>query len=671
MKSLRLIFGTYNHQPEGNLPELFERAYQNAYKPFLSLLYNHPRLPVVLYYCGSLFEWLEEQHPEFVMLLREMVRRQQVELLGGGFYSPILSLLPDGDKLGQIEKLTTYLRTTFGVRPRGGWLVERVWEPALARILRNSGLEYTFLDDRHFHIAGIGQTDCHGPFLVEEQGKTVSVLPIKSALVEKIPFAQPPELLEDLRALARDQDGRVAVLLLDGERLGDRDGTQAICNQEKWLKNFFDLLEDNRDWLQPLTPRAEEAVLVPRGRVYFPCLAGGEITRWSLDNERQKSFAEAAKRLRRPDAEQYMQGGYFRQFLTRYPELNLLYSRLLYTHLLVNQMRGDKSRKKSAQDELWRGEQGAVFWHGEGPGGGVFDARLRQASYRAFIEAEKLARSGQSFLPSLIATDFDMDGRPEYLYQGKTMNALLHLRGGGVLELDYLPAPWNYLGTMARWPQPYHRYRYEGCDWYLRQSFLDHFFAPEAQIEAFDRMSYTELGDFLNQPFEVAHLRREHEDITLARTGRLRIRRKDHPFTLQKRFQFKEGLIECGLLLRNDSAVKLDLWFGQELNLALPAKDQTRILALKGSQKRELGCERAEADKLEGLLVRDLVNSVAISLEAAAPFTLWSLPVETVSYPQRGRTRHYQSSCLLLSWKFSLAPGEQWEQKVSLRLAGE
>ena len=156
MKSLRLIFGTYNHQPEGNLPDQFERAYQDAYKPFLSLLYNHPRLPVVLYYCGSLFEWLEEQHPEFLMLLREMVRRKQVELLGGGFYSPILSLIPDGDKLGQIEKLTTYLRTTFGVRPRGGWLAERVWEPTLARILRNSGLEYTFLDDRHFNVAGVG-----------------------------------------------------------------------------------------------------------------------------------------------------------------------------------------------------------------------------------------------------------------------------------------------------------------------------------------------------------------------------------------------------------------------------------------------------------------------------------------------------------------------------------
>ena len=226
MKSLRLIFGTYNHQPEGNLPELFERAYQSAYKPFLSLLYNHPRLPVVLYYCGSLFEWLEEHHPEFMMLLREMVRRKQVELLGGGFYSPILSLLPDGDKLGQIEKLTTYLRTTFGVRPRGGWLTERVWEPPLARILRNSGLEYTFLDDRHFHIAGIGPEDCFGPYLAEEQGKTIQVLPIRNALVEMVPLSSPAEMLQSLRDLAREQGGRVAVLLRGRRAPGGAGGQQ-------------------------------------------------------------------------------------------------------------------------------------------------------------------------------------------------------------------------------------------------------------------------------------------------------------------------------------------------------------------------------------------------------------------------------------------------------------
>ena len=147
MSPISLLFGTYNQQPDGTTAEAFEESYQRSYKPFLSLLYKHPRLHTVLHYSGSLFEWLEDQHPEFIMLLKEMVRRKQVELLGGGHHAPILPLIPDGDKLGQIEKMSTFIRTTFGTRPWGSWLAERVWEPTLARILSNSGIEYTFLDD--------------------------------------------------------------------------------------------------------------------------------------------------------------------------------------------------------------------------------------------------------------------------------------------------------------------------------------------------------------------------------------------------------------------------------------------------------------------------------------------------------------------------------------------
>jgi hypothetical protein len=673
MKSVRLIFGTYNHQPEGNLPELFERGYQSAYKPFLSLLYDHPRIPVVLYYCGSLFEWLEEQHPEFLMLLREMVQRNQVELLGGGFYSPILSLIPDGDKLGQIEKLSTYLRGNFGVRPRGGWLIERVWEPALARILRNSGLEYTFLDDRHFHTAGIDADSCLGSFITEDQGKTLNLLPIRSELAERLPFLPAAELVQSLRLLAAEQGERVVVLLVEGERLGDRQGTYQICFREKWLASFLELLEDNREWLHPVVPRADEHILRPRGRVYLPCLSCADVMRWALDGERQRGFAEAAKRLRRPETEAYLVGGYFRQFLTRFPEVNLLYSRLLYTHLLVNQMRGDKSRKKAALEELWRGQQGAAYWHGTGPGGGIFDPRLRQASYRAFIEADKISRGGQSFLPSLQALDFDMDGKPEYLYRGKTMNALVHQQGGALLALEFLPSPWNYLATMARWAQAYHRYKVEGCDAHMRMGFLDHFLAPETQIDAFDRMSYTEQGDFLNQPYNLVNLRREHKELELMRQGRLRIRRRDHPFTVGKRYRFRDGTLELGVELQNQSAVELELWYGLELNLALPSKEgkEVRILSIRGSQKKELGSERAEAEKLDGLLVRDLRNSVAITLSSEQVFSLWSLPVETVAYPPQGRTRQYQGGCLLLSWKLTLEPGQSWAAKIGLQLQKE
>ena len=102
-------------------------------------------------------------------------------------------------------------------------------------------------------------------------------------------------------------------------------------------------------------------------------------------------------------------------------------------------------------------------------------------------------------------------------------------------------------------------------------------------------MSYAEQGDFLDQPFEVVHLRREHEDIGLARTGRLRLRRRDHPFTVQKRYRFKDAAVECALLLRNDSAADLELWYGLEVNLALASRGEAHLLALKGSQKKELG----------------------------------------------------------------------------------
>jgi alpha-mannosidase len=47
-----------------------------------------------LHYSGVLLEWLEERHPEFFDQLRELCGRGQVELLGGGYYEPILLSIP-------------------------------------------------------------------------------------------------------------------------------------------------------------------------------------------------------------------------------------------------------------------------------------------------------------------------------------------------------------------------------------------------------------------------------------------------------------------------------------------------------------------------------------------------------------------------------------------------
>ena len=61
-----------------------------------------------------------------------------------------MSSLPDRDKVGQITKMTNYIKNKFGCEADGIWLAERVWEPSLVKVLVESGIKYTVLDDAHF-----------------------------------------------------------------------------------------------------------------------------------------------------------------------------------------------------------------------------------------------------------------------------------------------------------------------------------------------------------------------------------------------------------------------------------------------------------------------------------------------------------------------------------------
>ncbi|MDP3177532.1 MAG: hypothetical protein Q8M76_06485, partial [Spirochaetaceae bacterium] len=90
MQKNHVIIGTYNHLPNGAEEFTFEDTYQICWRPFLSVLYRFPEMPACLHYSGTVLRWLELRHPEFIMLLEEMVLRKQIELLGGGFFSPLL-----------------------------------------------------------------------------------------------------------------------------------------------------------------------------------------------------------------------------------------------------------------------------------------------------------------------------------------------------------------------------------------------------------------------------------------------------------------------------------------------------------------------------------------------------------------------------------------------------
>ena len=84
------LFCIHNHQPVGNFGHVLEQAYEDAYWPFLKILSKHPSIKLTLHTSGFLLDWLIENRPEYMELLRSMAASGQVELMGGGYYEPVL-----------------------------------------------------------------------------------------------------------------------------------------------------------------------------------------------------------------------------------------------------------------------------------------------------------------------------------------------------------------------------------------------------------------------------------------------------------------------------------------------------------------------------------------------------------------------------------------------------
>ena len=135
--SLTLVL--HNHQPVGNFGFVFEECYQQSYGPMLDALERHPGVRLGLHYTGPLLDWFKAERPEVIERLRALVERNQVEVLGGGYYEPVLASLREDDRVGQLTKMADEIESRVGRRPGGAWLAERVWEPDVPKALAKAG----------------------------------------------------------------------------------------------------------------------------------------------------------------------------------------------------------------------------------------------------------------------------------------------------------------------------------------------------------------------------------------------------------------------------------------------------------------------------------------------------------------------------------------------------
>ena len=726
MPKVQFIFAIHNHQPVGNFDFVAEEAYQKSYLPFITTLRRHRGIKITLHYTGILYRFFEEKHPEFIEVLRELVAEGRAEILSGGFYEPILTVLPDEDKVGQVRALSDYVKRRIGYDCRGMWLAERVWEPHLPRHLAEAGIDHVVVDDFHFKMAGLRDGALDGYYLTEEQGGLVRIFPGSEKLRYLIPFHRPEETIDLLAALKSTERNRLMVMADDGEKFGVWPETYRTVYEEGWLDRFFTLLEQNSAWLETTTfsefLRKEPA----RGRIYLPTASYMEMGEWSLPTPAMLEYGEILALLKTmPDGAKvrpFIKGGIWRNFLAKYPESNHMHKRMLAVSAKVHRVldapgAAAKMDRDTARmiDHLYQSQCNDAYWHGVF--GGLYLPHLRSAIYEHLVQAEYLAdkalRTTGPVLRAKAAAkkpapssswleiergDLDLDGSEELMINSELLNAFLDpAEGGRITELDWKPRSFNLTNGLTRRREGYHGkilhaatepaaggattihdrvvVKEEGLqhhllyDWYTRGCLLDHFFGSGVDLAGFMRSEYYEEGDFILGAYEAtARKQKDTAVVVLEREGnaaglRVRVRK-----TVLHRASVPE--IAVRYEIANMDAEELNITFGSEFNLSLlagNARDRYYDIAGHVLDKRNLA-STGETNNVERVSLVDEWLKLAVVLSFSEPAVLWRAPVETVSQSEAGFERVYQSSMVMPLWRISLAPGKTWRAEIRLKI---
>lgn len=712
MGKLTLLLAIHNHQPDGNFGHVFQQAYDDCYRPFVDALLEFPPVKMALHHTGPLLEWIERERPDYFDKLRTLVGRGQIELLGGGFYEPMLAVLPERDAHGQIAMMSDYLQSHFGVRPDGMWLAERVWEPHLAKLIAEAGLKFTLVDDGHFRAAGLEGT-LRGYYVTEKAGTPLALFPIDKKLREAIPFLKAWESIDVLEQL-RAQTGDDAAITYgdDGEKFGVWPHTKEWVWDQGWLRDFLRMLVEKQQQGSFATMHFGDYLKThrPTGRVYLPTASYEEMGEWTLPADAQQHYNDVRKALgdrgELDRARAFLRGGIWQAFLSKYPEANFLHKKMIWVSDKVaraDEKLGPSSKHAldHARRELYRAQCNCAYWHGLF--GGLYLNYLRDAVYRHLIEAELHAERvlGTGDKPAVVEADVDVDLANEVILQNG--DAAVYVKpdlGGGVFELDYRPKRFNLLNVLGRRAEGYHGRLVEAArkqqqgggggpvsihdlnavksagledllryDKAPRFAFVDKFYAAGTTLDGVTRGTCDDIGDFAAGRYDVV------DRSAGSSVVKLHLRKRGfvagRAVTVDKTLTLDGAKLSAAYRVAADGAPS-PLTFASESSLTLLAGDAPdRYYRVPGRELSRDERKLAATGELPSGTTLELVDEWdKFLVRVTAPgATLWRYPLETASQSEGGFERTYQASVIVPVWRdVAVGDGQPFECRVTIEM---
>ncbi len=652
---LRFAFGLHAHQPVGNFDHVFEEHLRNVYEPFLSQAVQEDFLPLSLHISGPLLDWLQAHGRSYLDKIGELASLGRIELLLAGYYEPILPALCREGRIEQIRWMQDSLEELFGVKARGLWLTERVWEPDLPADLVQAGVEYVLVDDRHFVAAGFPRSALHQSFRTEACGRSLAVFPIDEHLRYLIPFQPPEKTARYLRSL-RAAGHSIAIIADDIEKFGGWPGTREWVYERGWLIRFMHTLKGmEKEGELRLSTFSEALKEIPSGGyAYLPSAAYREMEEWSLPSAAYHRLSRLKHALGEEEFARgeapLVRGSHWRNFLVKYPESNRMHKKTLALSALARERDGSQEARRA----LGRAHCNDAYWHGVF--GGLYLRHLRDAIWRNLAEGEGILRAGEDL--AWERRDLDLDGHEEIWIHSEHFSALVSpRRGGSVEELTLFRAGMNLANTLTRRREPYHEQGPDGSS------------DPEAE----------EAGGAEAGPADGSHAPSIHELEEQLRFSQLPPVDPDDRSLFQERIlpvtvsleEFSEGRFET---LQSWAASELQVvgtetgefvddgeagdraaaWLEVSLAAGGPGDFEKRLrFGSDGTLDVELTWNPAGLPP-DAWFSTELSTAGPVSVTATPKASVWRFPITTFSKSEKGFDQTVQGESITLRWPVGL-----------------
>ncbi len=659
-----LVMAIHFHQPVGNFDHVIDGICDKCYIPFIETLKEYNDVRMTFHITGCLLEWMKTHRPEIIETIKGMVSNSQVDMMSGGFYEPILPSIPYRDRVSQINLLTEYVKDKFGVEAKGAWIAERVWEPELASVLHDTGIKYVILDDTHFLYSGLKKRDTYGYYTTEDNGKTVAVFPSDKILRYHIPFRMPEECTRYMRHVASQRENPLFIYGDDAEKFGEWPGTFQWVHTEGWLRKFFDELVNNRNWLNMLTFSECMDKRKSLGNVYLPTSSYEEMLEWALPVDSQEEYEHVLKEIKDSGKHDrympYIRGGFWRNFLTKYPESNHMNKRVLYASNRLGEL-----RKNNIDKDLLGSQCNCAYWHGVF--GGLYLFHLRRAIYHYLIRSEKTmdkAVFGKKSFCGVNVIDWDADGLDEIVIENREVALFVDPGDGGIIrEIDIKNDSHNLMNTLSRRKEVYHKKIVEKVendinvppeecqtihdaiqvanndivdhlvyDPYERYSLIDHFFDANVDIETFSGCAFEESGDFVKNAYRFS-VNKTAKSVILSMERKGTVRGLEVKIEKRITLPKKGALIGVNYVISNLASDPLDICFAPEMNFSMPNAEE-----------------------------------VSLKLNMSEPARVWCFPINTVSQSEISYELNYQGTTILPAWELKINPGEVKTYDIEVKI---